>query len=82
MGEVLLGVVVMGGLAAVLYFVTRKRPRRKTSAAALRRQLHVATRDPQVADRLVERQREQHPRASERELVQRALEELRGDMRR
>lgn len=77
----ILGVVAMCVLAAVMYFVARKRPK-KANAATLFRQLVVATRDTEVAERLVERQRQRDPNASEVALVRRALEELRADMRR
>ena len=82
MRTMLFGVLFMCGLAAVLYYFSRRRPRKKATASALFRQLVAATRDRQVADRLVERQRERHPRAAEVELVRRALEELRSDLRR
>jgi len=76
-----LGVVLMCVLAAVLYVVSRTRPK-KANAATLFRQLVLATRDGEVAERLVERQRVRDPNASEVVLVRRALEELRADMRR
>ena len=76
-----LGVVAMCVLAAVMYFASRKRPT-KANAATLFRQLVVATRDADVAERLIARQRERDPNASEVALVRRALDELRADMRR
>ena len=78
----LFGILAMCALAAVLYWASRKRAPKQANAATLFRQLVVAARDTEVAERLVEQQRQRDPAASDITLVRRALDELRADLRR
>ncbi|MDQ3032254.1 MAG: hypothetical protein M3Y87_07550 [Myxococcota bacterium] len=78
---ILIAFVVALGACGLLYVLTQRRPRVRTTGE-LRVQLRRMTHDADVAERLLERMRRRHPSSSEAAILRLAIAELRSDRRR
>lgn len=81
MTESLLAVLLLAVVAFLIYRATRPPAPRKRTASDLRVELRRLTRDPLVAERLLDRHRRKNPEATEKEILRLAIAELRADRR-
>jgi len=82
----LLWILALVALVALVVWLLRSggsvRKRESASAARLRRTIARMTHDPDVAERLIARERERHPELSERALLRKVIRRLERDRRR
>ena len=77
----LLALALLSAVAFLIYRATRPKAKLPATTTQLRAELRRLTRDPEVAERLLDRHRARRPGASERELLRLAIKELRSDRR-